>query len=313
MQLLEEDIKLDILLRLKSLLNTNEKAQKIDLFHVEREASLYRVIQFLTEYSERWWIVIRLCLPRETHKDIGVSTRKSKQVSTRNLFDLPLTDILRDFDSIWADQLRKHEIYIEEPSILKQLIEEDIPMMVDLFVEWVGTHEASFQKSKKALYRSLLFYVGGLQERNKLLNKSNKCILNIWRRDYGINHNAYPILHTLLVMKKLWYISIEELDFRGWYYIEILPVFLEIILLHKNLEDIVLDTLIDKKYKEIRIYEKNSQLLINRSIDIIDSNIKHTELLKAYPNSDITTKNYKWKVTKYIVTEKIKLKKSEQE
>jgi hypothetical protein len=76
----------------------------------------------------------------------------------------------------------------------------------------------------------------------------------------------------------------------------------------ENIKDMISNT----EYKQITVKKKNwKPHSLEWSLEVLWDETKFVELRKKYPNSDINTKNYKWKTQKYEITEKLKFENSD--
>lgn len=140
------------------------------------------------------------------------------------------------------------------------------------------------------------------------------------------NKNSFAYLHFFAFLLRENYIKISELYSvddtpifgDAWDYlcenekyslmIYLEDSFIDLLKWWTNLKETILDKVFDTEVKNILIKKKkNWDLnLIEAKREFIWDEAKFVELRKKYPNSDINTKNYKWKTQKYEITEKIK-------
>lgn len=73
-------------------------------------------------------------------------------------------------------------------------------------------------------------------------------------------------------------------------------------------EDDFLSTITNFNYKKVTFVRNNDwSFYLEWMLIYSPKNIKMVDLVKKYPYSDIQTVVHEWKITKYVVTEKIKL------
>jgi len=72
-------------------------------------------------------------------------------------------------------------------------------------------------------------------------------------------------------------------------------------------EDDFLSTITNFNYKKVTFIRDKDWFYLEWILIYSSKNIKMVDLVKKYPYSDIKTVVHKWKITRYEVTEKIKL------
>ena len=111
----------------------------------------------------------------------------------------------------------------------------------------------------------------------------------------------------------LWFIEITGLstvyEENTKYWIRILPDFKKILDEIEEKRSLILDKVFDEKYNEIKIKKQKWEIsFIEWQINIYWDDTKFVDLKKQYPFSKIETDIHKWKINKYSIKEKIKLK-----
>lgn len=308
------DTKIDILVELQDQLVIQGKSADILPYSLyTRDARLKHILLLLFEYSQVLGIDISLVKTKRKIRTYDIYLKKMVSSLPKNLQWLSIQDIVKNIDSMDINEIEAHNLKISNPELLNENVGFDINYMLDSFVEWFNINGFSFQDAKKLLYKILLSYIGIFRNEDLIRLKTEDCNIELDRDLFGTDWR-FPLAHILLVFQKLQYIKVKNSPYLGTSYsVHILPIFLEILLAHKNLEDIILDSFIDKKYKEVRIFEQKSSIHIERHIDIVWDETRFVDLQKQYPHSDIKAKNYNGKTTKYEVKERIKLNNIEQE
>lgn len=266
---------------------------------------LKEVIELLNQF---WWDV----------QIIRSKRRKNAKVSSSNYTWTNLAYLLgvnfSDYDSlsVYDFIIKDWEIVLSKIEILQQ-------KMVDDFVNWKTINGVDYNKSKKMLYKRLLAHVELYQDEYKSTH------VFVWRQNFPAVEK-FPFIHICSVFYDLGYIEISpfgksivslEVGKNGfWGYginIVIKDSLIEILKRHLVLEDIILETILDDKYKELKLVQKNNSMLLERLFHETADGTKFVELQKAYPYSEIKAKNHDGKIMKYEVREKIKLDQSGKE
>ena len=74
--------------------------------------------------------------------------------------------------------------------------------------------------------------------------------------------------------------------------------------------DLIMSLMLNSNYREITLErDRNDMFFLKCIIEYFSDNIKFVDLVKKHPFSDIKTIVHNWKITKYVVTEKIKIDK----
>lgn len=84
-------------------------------------------------------------------------------------------------------------------------------------------------------------------------------------------------------------------------------------ILDNNIEqkDLLIESAFNKDYKKLTLLKKNGKPhMLERDIEEMSDATRFVELQQKYPNSEIKVKNYKGKVMKYEIKEKIKMDQS---
>lgn len=201
-----------------------------------------------------------------------------------------------------------------------ELIDEKISDFVSGEIEskyWVY----SFNKQKELLLNKLA------QTQNIYWNMFRISEDNFWDK---WNEKSFCYLYFFIFLFRNDYISISEIHSvdeiplldEEWNYIwenekysfmvYLQPKILDLIKWWIELKELILDKIFDEEYKQITIKKKNWELhLLEWDLEIIWDDTKFVELKKQYPFSKIETEIHNWKTSKFIIKEKIKLKKED--
>lgn len=245
-----------------------------------------------------------------------------------NYFYANFYNYLEFFEFAWNEELEEKDIheFFTNNEHLKQSEEElekvyikikkdiSIEAFWELFYEWYITD--FFESVYYSYYES------------KEHDKDKRVIMNTLSYLYNVLGDTFEIDQNILNKKQvisfdkfltsyfyIWFIDIEWVTFKDnnpVFKIKILPKLWEVLEEIENTRAIILDKLFDEAYKEIRIRKKNwKPHLLEGSLEFKWDENKFVELRKKYPNSEINTKNYKWKTQKYEIREKLRLDNSD--
>lgn len=236
--------------------------------------------------------------------------------NTKVFFKEPIFLFLEDKFYEWIEVKNNFDTDENIEKILR-LIDEKI----ENFVSWELSKKYwlySFDKQKEILLNKMAI------NQNILWNMFRVSEDNFWDE---WNKNSFSYLHFFTFLLRQNYIKISEL-----YSVDNIPIFDEkwdylcenekyslMIYLDKsfidllkwwiNLKEVILNKIFDKEVKNILIKKKKNWELhsLEAKMYFIWDENRFVELRKKFPNSEINTKNYKWKTQKYEVIEKTKL------
>ena len=159
------------------------------------------------------------------------------------------------------------------------------------------------------------------EQRNKIFNKLSDYYSLVWDsfviwESRLSQYEKISIIYTIVLLWKLEYISISDFSVLEDTHEKEDPSF-TIRVTHKSeklfkwlfkMKNLLLDKIFDEEYKKISITKKWGELhMLEWEKEYDSDGVRFVELQKKYPNSEIKAKNYKGKVTKYEVKEKIRL------
>lgn len=175
----------------------------------------------------------------------------------------------------------------------------------------------SFDKQKEilldkmAINQNILWNMFKISEENfwDEWDKTNFAYLHFFafllRKEYIKISELYSVEDTPIFDNK-WNYLCENEKYSLMVYLN--SSFVELLKWWIGVKEKILERIFDKDVKSILIKKKNNWELhwLEAKRSFVGDNNKLIELVKQYPNSDINTKNYKWKTQKYEITEKIK-------
>lgn len=294
-------------------------------FFEKLEVDIYKEISFLLSYIEDKWVEISI---KKSKRKI---TRKNKDIWKReviskwNYTGQNLKDILtKDFDDYVS--LETHDFFISDLDLFEKEISNEIEFSMDEFVSWEkDIWGVTFEKAKKLLYRRILSVVEMSVFENDEYSFDDEYSNSIqvfigafmfWEDIF------FPFMHMILIFQRLWYIKCEKGFLSDPYcydenkilggFCEVTEQLQNIINTHLLIDEYILDTIFNKKYKDLKLKGGENHILLERTIEHhADEDMNFVKIQKQYPHSEITAKNYKGKVQKYIVKEKKKFESSE--
>lgn len=289
---------------------------------VEQEArEKHNILTFLNYLQIRWQVNLNNKIDNFLEFfDLVYWSKKDKL----NYFYANFYNYLEFYELTWNPKLESqniHEFFTnnehlkhreEELEKVYITIKKDINIenFWEVFYEWYIT---DFCES------SYYFYYERKEHKNE-----KRVIMNTLSYLYNIIWDTFEIDEAIMSKKQkisfdkfiisyfnIWFIDIEWVTFKDnnpVFKIKILPKLWDILEEIENTRAIILDKLFDEAYKEIRIRKKNWEPhLIEGSLEFEWDENKFVELRRKYPNSEINTKNYKWKTQKYEIREKLRL------
>lgn len=261
------------------------------------------------------------------HKDIFLKYNKlsSDYDITNEYFD-------KFYNKGEVDQIFQNPYFFQLwPDILEFIEIEnnfDTDENIEKIQSIVDSHIDDFVKGEISKRHKLLPYE---QQRNKLFNKFSDYYSLIWNsfriKESQLNqYKDISILYTMALLWKLDYIHIydfhtlddmPEFDEKGRYKNEKEDPNFHIYITEKarvlfewlfEVKNLLLDKIFDEEYKKISIIRKWKDLhMLEWEKEVLGDEARFVELQKKYPHSEIKAKNYKGKVAKYEISEKIKL------
>lgn len=231
---------------------------------------------------------------------------------------------LEYFDLIWFDKSHSPKEFFEswlhlsldENTLteLKIIIKKDInnryfwdnyykAYLEDIFSMVLNTYYESFSEDSR--YK---------KEQATITNTLSNlyCLYwNTFKLDFSLLKNKdIHLIECLMSFYYLWLLDIDgfQSSKSEVYFNIVISEELELSLSKFNKDiNLIWERLLNEAYKKLEIKKKNWELhLLEWSLEIIWDENKFVDLRNKYPNSDINTKNYKWKTQKYEIKEKIK-------
>ncbi len=276
------------------------------------ERDTYGVFCYICEYITANWGKIELRKSKRRKRELDKVSGKYRDIKTKNYNKVPIFDLLNDENFKDYQSLEVHDLVIKDVNAFGNKLKNGITSWLDNFAQWELVDGVSFSDSRKVLYKKMLAFV----EMSWDTQEKYGYEMHLDSENFK-DINDFAIIHSLGIFEQLWYVASEiNVDFFPRYYekepkiactINILPPLLEILKKHQKLETILLETIFDKKYKELRLYQKKESLLIEGTQDFEAHKTKFVDLQKQYPYGIVSAINHWGKVKKYIVKEKIKL------
>lgn len=289
----------------------------IEVEHEAREK--YYILTFLNYLQIRWQVNLNNKIDNFLEFFDLVSWSKKDKL---NYFYATFYNYLEFFELAWNEELEKEDIkqFFENNKYL-QINKEELEQVYitinknfsiddfwEVFYEWYITD----------FFESVYYWYYESNEHDK----DKRVIMNTLSYLYNVLWDTFEIDQNILNKKQqisfdkfitsyfyIWFIEIEWVTFKDnnpVFKIKVLPKLWDILEEIENTRAIILDKLFDEAYKEIRIRKKNWEPhLLEGSLEFEWDENKFVELRKKYPNSEINTKNYKWKTQKYEIREKL--------
>lgn len=244
---------------------------------------------------------------------------KRVRVKTQNYTGFYMGDLLQS-EALDLVSLDVHDFIIENIEEATSNVMGEIERSIESFMSWEkNINEVSFEKARKMLYRRAYSTV----EITSIEDYSPESLwLFIWKDVFweGID---FPYVHMSIIFENLWYLKFESLfvSIEHYYCIKknmlygcnmsITASFSKIIQQHEDINNWILDTIIDKKYKSIGIRQKRKWFLLEGTLEVSSKDATYHQLKKKYPHSTISTDIYDEKNEKFIVKRKKKLDEQE--
>lgn len=308
---------MDNLLNLLKTIKSNYSSQEI-----QKEAKdIFCLLTFLNYLQIRWQVNLNNRIDNFLEFFDLVSRSKKDKL---NYFYANFYNYLNFFQLAWNEELEKEDIkeFFENNKYLqinkKELDQVYITINKNFSVDdfWEVFYEWYITDFFESVYYSYYEFWNH--------NKEKRVIMNTLSYLYNVLWDTFEIDQNILNKKQqisfdkfitsyfyIWFIDIEWVTFKDnspLFKIKVLPKLWEVLDEIENTRALILDKLFDEAYKEIRIRKKNWEPhLLEGSLEFEWDENKFVELRKKYPNSEINTKNYKWKTQKYEIREKLRL------